>query len=833
MKARLKSAPTTRRNGATATRSLAILVPLLLVAFVGALLVQADAQRRQALNESIEGRRAAAAVAAEQANASMVHAWGALAGAAELGRLQNLLVSAPGAVAAAAARARPVTGVAIFDDQGHETAATAGANVALAAAARAAAHGAATWAGVVDVTGAPTPALTRRVGGYTIFSLIDPARLLPDDARGAKFYLARADGLVLAAVPAGHDGADLRSLFGDHADASVTGFIGVDGEKKPVAIGVASVATGDLRVLSAGVTRSPLSEMLRALVRNVLLAAAPVLAVGALLMLLRQNTRRAIVAEAEVARVEKRYRTAADGAKASIFEWNLETGVIALSDQLAALLRTNGGEITVPQLLLLAAPDERGGVEEAFERARDSGALDVSFRVANAHTVTWVEMRGLAIQDGDSDVGANLIGTALDVTARRDAELRARALQRRLREAIDSFTGPFALWDARRRLVLWNTSFQQLFKLDPSVLRAGAAYDTITMASAAQIRRERAHLADTQIREVELASGVWLQIQERRTAEGGLLTIGLDISTIKRQEEALTQSETTLKAAVAKLERSEGRNKELARSFEEQKRVAENASNAKSSFLANMSHELRTPLNAVIGFSEIMAQNLFGPLGDPRYQAYSKDILASGQLLLDLINDILDMAKIEAGKFNLSPRPLDPLDAIEQAVRLVKRRAEEKGLQLLVDAPELPEIEADHRAVKQMLLNLLSNAVKFTDTGGIMVEARATETHLNLRVIDTGRGIAKEHLPRLARPFEQVDNELARDHPGTGLGLALTKSLVEMHGGRFEIESQQGKGTVVSISLPNKFRGGEDAPAATDGAPKQTPSTAARSIAAE
>ena len=117
-----------------------------------------------------------------------------------------------------------------------------------------------------------------------------------------------------------------------------------------------------------------------------------------------------------------------------------------------------------------------------------------------------------------------------------------------------------------------------------------------------------------------------------------------------------------------------------------------------------------------------------------------------------------------------------------------------------------------------MLLNLLSNAVKFTDTGGIMVEARATETHLHLRVIDTGRGIAKEHLPRLARPFEQVDNELARDHPGTGLGLALTKSLVEMHGGRFEIESQQGKGTVVSIILPNKFRGGEEAPATTPSA---------------
>jgi two-component system cell cycle sensor histidine kinase PleC len=471
-------------------------------------------------------------------------------------------------------------------------------------------------------------------------------------------------------------------------------------------------------------------------------------------------------------------------------------------------LRTGASEITVNQLAALAVPEERDAVLDGFDAARQSGALDVSFRMPANHSFVWIEMRGLAFQNPGED-RPNIVGTALDVTARREAEIRAGALQRRLREAIDGFTGPFALWDQRRRLILWNRSFQQLFKLDAKVLRPGVSYDTVAVASAANIRRERPNPDDQHIREVELANGQWLQIQERRTGEGGLLTIGLDISTIKQQEEALTDSEATLKAAVAKLERSEGRNKELARSFEEQKRRAEDASNAKSAFLANMSHELRTPLNAVIGFSEIMSQALFGPLGDPRYQQYSKDILASGQLLLDLINDILDMAKIEAGKFNLSPRPLDPLDAIEQAVRLVRRRAEDKGLQLIVDAPELPEIEADHRAVKQMLLNLLSNAVKFTHKGGIMVEARADETMVKLRVIDTGRGIAKDQLPRLARPFEQVDNEHSRENPGTGLGLALTKSLAEMHGGRLEIESQEGKGTVVTIVLPRIFGGGQ------------------------
>jgi two-component system cell cycle sensor histidine kinase PleC len=223
-----------------------------------------------------------------------------------------------------------------------------------------------------------------------------------------------------------------------------------------------------------------------------------------------------------------------------------------------------------------------------------------------------------------------------------------------------------------------------------------------------------------------------------------------------------------------------------------------------------MSHELRTPLNAIIGFSEIMTKELFGPVGSEQYRSYSADIHNSGTLLLELINDVLDMAKIEAGRFNLAPRPLDPEVAIDQALRLMRRRAEEKGLRLLHEYTELPEIEADHRAVKQMLLNLLSNAIKFTDQGAVMVQARQTDTGLEIRVVDTGRGIPAEALPRLAKPFEQVDTELNRNTSGTGLGLALTKSLAEMHGGRLEIESEVGRGTMVAIYLPRTFAGPRD-----------------------
>jgi two-component system cell cycle sensor histidine kinase PleC len=800
-----------RAPGAATQRSLGLLVVLLLIGFALALFLRADGQRRDSILRTLDEREAAAAVVAEQANASMVHAWGALAGAAEVARLHGVLHSDPGAVAAAATRARPVSGAVVFDAQGRVIAATTNADQGVAASALQRAGGAEAWAGVgVSDSGLRAPVIVRRAGQHAIVSVLDPAKLLPDASRGARYVLADSDGMTIASLPvdAAPIGENARAALGGDPASRENGFITETHAANPTAVGIARVATGDFDILSAAATRSSLMLMLRALLANILLAAAPILAVGAMVLMMRQNAQRVSEAEQEIVRVEERYKLAANGAQAGIFEWSQGSDVILLSEQLTAILRMPLPEITVTQLANLAPAEERPAILQSFEAARQTGTLDVSFRIPSGHSYTWVEMRGLAFKNS-GDTTPSIVGTALDVTARREAELRASALQRRLREAIDGFTGPFALWDPRRRLIMWNRSYQQLFNLDATTLRQGVSYDTVAVACAAHIRRERPDPHDPHIREVQLATGQWLQIQERRTSEGGLLTIGLDITTIKKQEEALTDNEATLKAAVAKLERSEGRNKELARSFEEQKRRAEDASQAKSAFLANMSHELRTPLNAVIGFSEIMSHGLYGPLGDPRYQQYSKDILASGQLLLDLINDILDMAKIEAGKFNLAPRPLDPLDAIEQAVRLVRRRAEDKGLQLLVDAPELPEIEADHRAVKQMLLNLLSNAVKFTAKGGIMVEARASETMLTLRVIDTGRGIPKDHLPRLARAFEQVDNEHSRDHPGTGLGLALTKSLAEMHGGRLEIESQEGKGTVVSIFLPRVFGGGQ------------------------
>jgi signal transduction histidine kinase len=233
------------------------------------------------------------------------------------------------------------------------------------------------------------------------------------------------------------------------------------------------------------------------------------------------------------------------------------------------------------------------------------------------------------------------------------------------------------------------------------------------------------------------------------------------------------------------------------------KEAAEAASRVKSEFLANMSHELRTPLNAIIGFSDTMCTRLFGPMHE-RYEEYAGLIHESGQHLLNLITDILDLSKIEAGKFVLDPQPVDVAESAAYCIELTRRRAEQTGITLTASVPDdLPMLIADGRSVKQILLNLLSNAVKFTPAGGeVALSAQAANGKLYLAVRDTGIGIPEKTLARIGSAFEQADNDPMRAREGTGLGLALVKSLVAQHGGRVHIESGEGVGTTVSVELP-------------------------------
>jgi two-component system cell cycle sensor histidine kinase PleC len=490
------------------------------------------------------------------------------------------------------------------------------------------------------------------------------------------------------------------------------------------------------------------------------------------------------------------------GAKAGYWEWSHATNAIFFSDGAASLLSLERqGLLTLDDLLARAPLEAHGRIREAFDKARTIGWIHLTFPVS-ALQGRWIEMRGSLSTDpitGNDVFG----GIMLDVTDRKQAEDRVRAAERRLRFAIEGFTGPFALWDSRRRLLYWNRAFALDFGLQDT-LRAGLSHETMQIARSGAVLLERVSAEDSRTTLIALRSGRWLKLVERSTPDGGLLTVGVDVTENVRNEEELKKQQAKVKRAALDLERSEGKASELTRKYSEEKEKAEHAAATKAAFLGNMSHELRTPLNAIVGFSEIMMNELAGPLGHPSYKEYSSDILASGQHLLDMINDILDMAKIEAGKMTITPQPIDPVDPVDAALRMIRRKAEEKDIDLVLDADlHLPDIDADHRAIRQMILNLVSNSIKFTDRGGkITVRVEQRGTKIQFSVTDTGIGIPAEDLPRLGQPFEQVAKTKDRNTDGTGLGLALAKSFAEMHGGRMTLASIYGEGTTVAFTLP-------------------------------
>jgi PAS domain S-box-containing protein len=235
------------------------------------------------------------------------------------------------------------------------------------------------------------------------------------------------------------------------------------------------------------------------------------------------------------------------------------------------------------------------------------------------------------------------------------------------------------------------------------------------------------------------------------------------------------------------------------------KEAAEFANRSKSQFLANMSHELRTPLNAILGFSQIITEQMFGPVGSAKYLEYVADIHSSGKHLLHLINDILDLSKLEAGKLELRESLIDVPPLVEDCLTFVRERAKTACVQLVFDTPDgLPTLRADERSVKQILLNLLSNAIKFTPQGGcVTLRVRLTPNQtINFSVSDTGIGMSSAEIDIAFTPFGQVDSEVVRRHEGTGLGLPLSRSLARLHGGDLTIQSAPGKGTTVTLFFP-------------------------------
>ncbi len=435
----------------------------------------------------------------------------------------------------------------------------------------------------------------------------------------------------------------------------------------------------------------------------------------------------------------------------------------------------------------------------------------------------WIRISEQRTTDGGT------AGIYSDVTALKRA-------QTRLLDAVNSIGEGFALFDEDDRLVLYNQPYLEYWGPVDGGIEIGTTYRELCARAwdSGQVRdpevdaeTDREEWIEQRVQRHREASGVvertmpgnrHFRITERRTKDGGIATIASDVSEIKRAQEIMRDNENILKRNIDDLETTRAllqekseRLAELAGKYALESQRASAAARAKSQFLAMMSHELRTPLNAILGFSDMIRDEAAG-LEGYNFTEFADDIYNSGDHLLSLINDILDMSKVEAGKYEIHPEPVDPRGAVDYSVRLIRGKPEEAGVRLTVDMPpNIPAIYADERALRQILLNLLSNAVKFTERDGEITVSAVSDTHgLTFSVADTGIGIPEEHLPRITRPFEQVDSELSRRHKGTGLGLALTKALVELHGGRFEIESTLNVGTTVRFSMPWYESGAKD-----------------------
>jgi two-component system, cell cycle sensor histidine kinase PleC len=636
--------------------------------------------------------------------------------------------------------------------------------------------------------------------------------------------VASADGPIVATAPleAGIVGRHLIDVLGPaqplttlHAAAGVMEIPLADGRQVFGTVRSLAASNGELAIVHG--RAEALAAWLSDTALTVTLSATTGFVVLILGFAFHWQATRAREADVIYDTVRSRIDTALNRGRCGLWDWDLARGRVFWSHSMFAILgqKPRDALLSFGEVNALVHPEDIQLYDLAAQLAGAKATLvDHAFRMRHANG-NWVWLRArceLVPQPGAG--GPHLIGIAVDITEQKTLVERTVEADLRLRDAIETIPEAFVLWDAQNRLVLCNSNFQELHNLPDEAIVAGASYESVVDAGRKPVVRSKVtsegQIPGARTFEAQLDDGRWLHISERRTKDGGYVSVGTDITNIKLHEEKLIESERRLMATIAdlrhsqqKLERQAEEVADLAEKYAEEKTRAEEANQAKSSFLANMSHELRTPLNAIIGFSEIMESGMFGPLGTEKYREYCSDIHQSGQYLLDVINDILDMSKIEAGRLRLDPERLELEPFLNDAMRVVSGRVNDKKLTLTARIGRGIRLTADPRLLKQIALNLLSNAVKFTPEGGrITIRARATRGCVIIAIADTGIGIPEDALARLGRPFEQVESQLTKRHQGSGLGLAIAKSLTELHHGSMRIRSTLGRGTMVLLRLP-------------------------------
>lgn len=444
-----------------------------------------------------------------------------------------------------------------------------------------------------------------------------------------------------------------------------------------------------------------------------------------------------------------------------------------------------------------------------FERIRPDGIV--------------LDIRGTPLPDGGwlsihTDITASKMGKPPIATPTRVSG--AHSGNQLLDVIVENISHGITLFDTDLRLLVCNSLFLKMFDLPPELGEPGTPFEAYMRRNAERGEYGGGDIEEIVQQRVSRAREMTAHRFQRTRPNGraievigtpipgiGFVTSYSDVTEPRRVQDQLRELADTLEARVDErtvaLTRYIAEREATERELLQAKEMAEVANRAKSAFLANMSHEFRTPLNAIIGFSESLLAGYFGEM-TPKQREYVDDIHKSGGHLLQLINDVLDLAKVEAGRMEPHIEPLDIRHVVSDSLEMMRLQAERANVEVSADMPEgLPALHADERMVRQMLLNLLSNAVKFTpEDGKAWISVNLKDQYVQIAIHDTGVGMAPQDIPKALAPFGQVRGVLTREHQGTGLGLPLVKSLAELHGGHLALQSELGRGTVATISLP-------------------------------
>ena len=544
------------------------------------------------------------------------------------------------------------------------------------------------------------------------------------------------------------------------------------------------------------------------------------------ILLMRQigrHQRATVFHKKQLARIEK---VLARG-HAALIDWNLTDARLTLSSSLGTHLGNSELHPLMTSVALLAQihPDDTPMLNLDIVQAARRNSFDHLLRIRDGENKwCWFRLRADVVVDPVKG-GIHLIGIIMDISEQMLLLKQTDAANTRLADAIEAISEAFVLWDHDNCLVTCNSKYRSLHGLTALDTAPGTAYALIRSRATlpdVEASTDLDHTLATQSQSciAGLKDGRWLQINERRTADGGYVSVGVDITALKQNEAKLLESERRLTATVTDLRRSRQHLEmqaqqlaDLAERYLEQKAEAESANLAKSEFLANMSHELRTPLNSIIGFSEMMQHQIHGPLGSSYYQGYCGDIVTGGRRLLNMISDILDMADLESGRLQIRPILLEVAPVIMAIAAELGPLADEKTLNLQVHCEANVALVADADALRKILGALMRNAVKFTpEHGMVRLATHCNDQNVVFEISDTGPGITAATLKSMGQPFAARCQVMSDGMKGTGLGLSIARALVDLHHGKIYVESTEGVGTRIEVRLPTAYAHGAAKP---------------------